>query len=48
MSNWRNLFAQRIYEREKITTITAGVKNLMLDEDDSFLLQSLKEIGHIK
>ena len=36
MSNWRNLFAQRIYERGKDYYYHGRVKNLMLDEDDSF------------
>lgn len=36
MSNWRNLFAQRIYERGKDYYYHGRVKNLMLDEDDNF------------
>lgn len=36
MSNWRNLFAQRIYERGRDYYYRDKVKNLIIDEDDNF------------
>ncbi|MCC4381378.1 DEAD/DEAH box helicase [Limosilactobacillus reuteri] len=36
MSNWRNLFAQRIYERGRDYYYRGRVKNLIFDEDDNF------------
>lgn len=36
MSNWRNLFAQRIYERGSDYYHRKRVKKLMIDEDDNF------------
>ena len=36
MSNWRNLFAQRIYERGSDNYHRKRVKKLMIDEDDNF------------
>ncbi len=36
MSNWRNLFAQRIYKRGKDYYYRGRVKSLIFDEDDNF------------